>query len=65
MSHDRPEPAGAAAGLIIDEAALNYARKWKLVRADGTVKCSREHCNGDATLPTLECNDCRNRRLGA
>ena len=59
-----PTPLGKAASLVMDEAALNYARKWKLVRQDGTVKCSREHCNGDATLPTLECNACRDRRLG-
>ena len=60
----RPQPASSIVGLVMDEAALAYARKWKLVRQDGTVKCSREHCNGDATLPTLECNACRDRRLG-
>lgn len=60
-----PLPAGKAGALIIDEAALNMARKWRLVREDGTVKCCKDRCDGDATLPTLECQACRDRRTRA
>lgn len=49
----------------IDEAGMSYARKWNLVRQDGTVKCMRDHCNGDAQMPTLECLPCRRKRTGA
>lgn len=58
-------PAGAGSKLVMDEAALNYARKWKLLRGDGTCKCLNNGCDGDATLPTLECAPCRRRRTGA
>lgn len=65
MTEPSPQPAGVTTTLVMDEAALNYARKWKLIRADGTVKCLHDACGGDATLPTLECLACRDRRLGA
>jgi hypothetical protein len=65
-----PEPApyspvGAPSQQVIDEAALAYARRWKLDRGDGTFKCSTKGCDGDATLPTLECEACLRRRTGA
>lgn len=60
---DAPTPVGKALGQ--DRAAMNFARKWKLVREDGTVKCLNDWCGGDATLPTLECRDCREARLRA
>jgi len=65
VTQDKPQPAGAATTLVMDEAALSYAKKWKLVRGDGTCKCLIDGCDGDATLPTLECAACRDRRLGA
>ena len=50
--------------LAADEAALSYARKWKLLRDDGTLRCVNDRCGGDGTLPTLECSECKRRRLG-
>ncbi len=58
-----PQPIGEA--LVLDAAALNFARKWKLFREDGTVKCLNDWCGGDATLPTLECRDCKAGRRHA
>ena len=55
-------PAGASAGLIVDQCALALARKWKLLRSDGTVKCIRDGCDGDGLPPSLECGTCRQRR---
>lgn len=60
-----PIPAGKVTALAMDEAALAYARRFQLVREDGTVRCIKDHCDGDATLPTLECQGCRDRRLDA
>lgn len=62
---DSPQPARASTTAVMDEAALAYAKKWKLVRGDGTVKCLNNGCDGDGTLPTLECADCRDRRVRA
>lgn len=59
------ERAGLAGKLVMDEAALVHAKKFGLVRQDGTVKCINDRCNGDAQLPTLECMACRKRRTGA
>lgn len=50
--------------LAVDEAAVAHARKWNLIRTDGTLKCLRDHCDGDGTLPTLECRACLARRTG-
>lgn len=61
---DYLKPAGAVTTLVMDSAALAYARKWKLIREDGTLKCLHDHCNGDGTLPTLECRTCLGRRTG-
>lgn len=58
--------AGDALGYKkIDEAGMAYARKWKLVREDGSVKCINDRCDGHAQMPTLECLPCRRRRTGA
>lgn len=65
MTDPSPQPVATSTGEILDAAAISMARAWKLVRADGTVKCLRDACDGDATLPTLECLACRDRRLGA
>jgi hypothetical protein len=39
----------------MDDAALAMARRFGLLRDDGTVHCIKDNCDGDATLPTLEC----------
>lgn len=51
MTKDADRPAI----LPMDAAALNMARRFRLIREDGTVKCIRDGCENDATLPTLEC----------
>jgi hypothetical protein len=48
----------------MDQAALNYARKWNLIREDGSLKCIRDRCDGDGVLPTMECRECKHRRVG-
>lgn len=50
--------------LPMDEAALTMARRFRLIRADGTCRCIRKNCEGDATLPTLECQAHVEYRLG-
>lgn len=59
------QPVGKVGVLAMDEAALAHAKKWKLLRTDGTVKCLHNGCDGDGTLPTLECLSCRRKRTGA
>lgn len=59
------QPAGDALGVqAIDQAAIEHAKKWGLWRGDGTIKCIKNGCDGDATLPTLECVEHRRRRTG-
>lgn len=58
--------AGDAMGTQqIDAAAIEHAKKWGLWRGDGTIKCLRNGCDGDGTLPTLECAEHLRRRTGA
>lgn len=45
----------------IDQAAIAYAKKWGLVREDGTIRCLTQGCKGDGTAPTLRCAPCRKR----
>lgn len=56
----RPEPVPP---LPLDEAALTMARRFKLIRPDGTAKCINGLCDRNATLPTLECDICIDHRL--
>lgn len=56
MTDDRPEHVSAL--IVSDQAAMTMARKYKLVRSDGTLKCLWDGCNGDGRLPSLECLSC-------
>lgn len=58
----QPEAASTLTTTVMDRAAINMAHRYRLVRDDGTVRCINDHCDGDATLPTLECGWCRDRR---
>jgi hypothetical protein len=51
----------ALAGL--DQAALNMAKTFGLLREDGTIACIKS-CGGTGQLPSLECPRCRERRVG-
>jgi hypothetical protein len=54
MSDDAKRP-----GILpIDETALAMIKRFGLAREDGTARCINDHCNGDATFPTLECTRC-------
>jgi hypothetical protein len=61
----QPEAVALLTTEVMDRAALSMAHKFRLVRDDGTVKCINDHCDGDATLPTLECGRCRDWRRRA
>lgn len=41
----------------LDQAALAYARKWRLITDNGEVLCLRldQGCDQPATFPTLLC----------
>lgn len=65
MKTEEPKPVPVSQVLEVDQAAMTMARKWRLIRPDGTVKCANDWCGGDATLPTLECRDCREARKRA
>jgi hypothetical protein len=51
--------------LPMDVAVLNMARRFGLLRADGTAKCIHDECDDDATFPTLECKRHVEYRKGA
>lgn len=47
-----------ALDTIIEEAALAYAAKWRLVADDGTIWCATDRCERLALLPSLHCGSC-------
>jgi hypothetical protein len=53
-----PDDAKRPGILPMDEAALSMARRFGLLREDGSARCINDHCDGDATFPTLECTRC-------
>lgn len=59
---EEPTPVAESLGPI-NETAMSYARKWKLVREDGTIKCVT--CDyRDGTLPSLCCEPCLAHKRG-
>lgn len=56
MNDEKPEPAGRLLGNI-EETALALARKWDLIRSDGSIACVRG-CGGKGSLPSLACIRC-------
>lgn len=42
----------------IIEAARAFAARWKLVRPDGSIKCSNGLCERTAQPPELKCEFC-------
>lgn len=56
MSAAAPEPD------TIDVAALAFAERFGLVRADGTIRCAKPLCERDGKLPSLLCDVCQDRR---
>lgn len=47
-----------ALNSIIEEAALAYAHKWRLVADDGVIWCATDNCQHHALLPSLHCGSC-------
>jgi len=47
-----------ALDAIIEEAAIAYAHKWRLVADDGTIWCATDRCERIALLPSLHCGSC-------
>jgi hypothetical protein len=57
-----PTPVAEALGPI-EATALSLARRWNLVRADGTIKCAKcDYRTG--TLPSLCCEACLAHKRG-
>lgn len=50
----------------IDAAALAFARRFGLVRQDGSIKCAKPLCERDGKPPSLCCDVClqRHQRSG-
>lgn len=52
---------------IIEQAAREFARMWRLVDDQGRVWCSTDDCQHLALMPSLKCPQCLTdawRRLG-
>lgn len=47
-----------ALDAIIDEAAVAYAHKWRLVDDKGQIWCATDRCDRLALLPSLHCGSC-------
>ena len=43
---------------IQEETARALAKRWGLLRPDGTIKCSNGMCERTAKLPELKCEFC-------
>lgn len=56
-----------ALDAMIEQAALAYAEKWRLVDDQGRVWCATDNCQSLALIPSLHCAQCLGaawRRLG-
>jgi hypothetical protein len=47
-----------ALDAIIEEAAIAYAEKWRLIDDQGRVWCATDNCQSLALIPSLLCPSC-------
>jgi hypothetical protein len=47
-----------ALDAMIEQAALAYAEKWRLVDDQGRVWCATDNCQSLALIPSLHCAQC-------
>lgn len=47
-----------ALDTIIEQTAIAYAHKWRLVDDQGRVWCATDNCQHLALMPSLHCGRC-------